>query len=86
MRKGEKRGSRESEAADPANGACEQPGWDEPRGLVHEDRVDWSKDEADERDGQRAADEGGDEPDDEFEAMILFIVDERASCEGKRTQ
>lgn len=69
-KEGKEGGSSKSEAADPADGACEQPGRDEARRLVHEDGVDRSEDESDERDGNGAANEGGDEPDDEFEAGI----------------
>ena len=41
--------------------------------MVHNDRVDGAQEESDEGDGDGAADEGGHEPDDEFESVDVFV-------------
>ena len=37
--------------------------------MVHDDRIDGAQEESDEGDGDRATDEGGHEPDDEFKSV-----------------
>lgn len=55
-----------TKACNPPNAACKEPMWQNPRSMVHGDRVHGAEEHADERDGQGVSDEGWHEPDDEF--------------------
>ena len=57
-----------SEACYPPDGRRDKPRRKDTRGLVHCDWVAWPKDNAYERDSDTAADEGWNEPHNEFEA------------------
>lgn len=66
---GEQRRARLAEAGDPSDAASEDPRREDARGVVHDDKVDGSDEDADEGDGDATADEGGDDsPDYEFES------------------
>ena len=45
-----------AEARDPADGAGEQPWWEDARGVVHDEWVDRPEEDADEGDGKGTAD------------------------------
>ena len=70
---GQEGGAGLAKPCDPANGAGEQPGREHAPRVVHDDRVDGPEEDADEGHGDAAADEGGDEPDDEFEAGRMGV-------------
>ena len=66
----QERGPGLAEASDPANGACEEPRWEDATGVIHHDRIDGPEEHADEGDGDGASDEGRDKPYDELEPAL----------------
>ena len=64
----QERRARLAKPCDPADGASEQPRREHAPRMVHDDRVDGPEEDADEGDGERAADERGHEPYHELEA------------------
>ena len=69
----QERRTRLSEARDPANRPSQKSGREHAACVIHDDRVDGAQEESDEGDGDGAADEGGHEPDDEFESVDIFV-------------
>jgi hypothetical protein len=78
-------GSCLSKSCDPADTACEEPAWEDASSLIHDNGIDRTKQNADERNGHRTTYKRRNEPHDKLETTVGKHISWQQTSQKKRT-